>query len=145
MVQDERYLIGLLRYVHQNTVQANICKNVEEYKWSSDIFYRKNLKGFVNTDIVLDMLDKGRKEAIEQYKKLMLEKEEKDYESLKVIGDEAYQVMCSSKKNSKERKGLDEVLKETGISIADYAMVKVGSRKRNLTIYKIQYARAALI
>ena len=48
LVQDERYLIWVLRYIHQNPVQAGICQTVSEYKWSSDIFYRRGIKGFVN-------------------------------------------------------------------------------------------------
>ena len=144
LVQDERYLIGLLRYVHQNPVEAHICKTVDEYKWSSDIFYRKSIKGFVSIDIALDMLDENRKEANRKYKEQMLEKVEEDYEKIKVIGDEAYQLMCSSKKKSIERKRLDEILIDTGISMEDNVLVKTGSRKRNLTAYKVEYARAAL-
>jgi REP element-mobilizing transposase RayT len=144
LVQDERYLVGLLRYVHHNPIEAHICKNVEDYKWSSDIFYRKQIRGFVNIDVVLDMIDKDRKEAIRKYKELMMEKVEEDYEKLKVIGDEAYQLMCSSKRKSTERKRLDEILIETGINMEDYALVKAGSRRRHLTKYKLEYARAAL-
>lgn len=144
LVQDERYLIGLLRYVHQNPVQASISNSVEEYKWSSDLFYRKNINGFVNIDIVLDMLSNDRIEAIVKYKQLMLEKDEEDYEKVKILGDEAYRLICLSKKKRVERKRLDEILAETGIKINDYALVKAGSRKRNLTSYKIAYARAAL-
>jgi len=144
LVQDERYLVELLRYVHQNPVEAHICKTVEEYKWSSDIFYRKNLNGFVSTNVILDMLDKNREEAIKKYSELMLEKVEVDYEKVKVIGDEAYQLMCSSKKKSVERKRLDEILIDTGISTEDYQLVKEGSRKRSLTSYKVEYARVAL-
>ena len=67
LVQDERYLVELLRYVHQNPVEAGICKLVEDYKWSSDIVYRKSIKGFVSSETVLDMLDKERKAAIKKY------------------------------------------------------------------------------
>ncbi len=144
LVQDERYLVELLRYVHQNPVEAHICKTVEEYKWSSDIFYRKNLNGFLSTNVILDMLNKDREEAIKKYRELMLEKVEADYEQVKVIGDEAYQLMCSSKKKIIERKRLDEILIDTGISTEDYQLVKEGSRKRSLTSYKVEYARAAL-
>lgn len=40
IVQDERYLLGVIRYIHQNPTKANICHTVDEYKWSSDVFYR---------------------------------------------------------------------------------------------------------
>lgn len=144
LVQDERYLIGVLRYIHQNPVQANICQAVNVYKWSSDFFYRSGVKGFVNVDVVLNMLDANRNEAIKKYIDLMSEKEEEDYEKEKAIGDEAYQIMCLSRRKTEERKRLDEILIETGISEEDYELVKLGSRKRRLTKYKLEYARAAL-
>lgn len=144
LVQDERYLIWVLRYIHQNPVQAGICQTVSEYKWSSDIFYRRGIKGFVNVDIVLNMLDADRNKAVKKYMELMSEREEKDYSKEKIIGDEAYQLMCLSRKKTEERKRLDEILIETGISEEDYALVKSGSRKRRLTQYKLEYARAAL-
>ncbi|MHB1393344.1 MAG: transposase [Clostridia bacterium] len=144
VVQDERYLIGLLRYVHQNPIQANLCKSVVEYKWSSDVLYRKGISGFVNVDIVLKMLNVERADAIKQYKELMAEKEEQEFDNMKVVGDEAYQIMCMSKKETDERKPLDVILKETGIGDEEYQLVKAGSRKRKLTPYKLDYARAAL-
>lgn len=143
-VQDERYLMDLLRYVHQNPVAAHICDTVEKYKWSSDVFYRKNLKGFICTDIVLDMLDKDRKAAIKRYRELMMEDVDKDYENIGVIGDEVYQIMCIDKKRNESRKRLDEILFDTGIEMEDYSLVKAGSRKRTLTVYKLEYIRTAL-
>ena len=144
LVQDERYLEELLRYVHQNPIEAYICKSVEKYKWSSDIFYRKNIKGFVCIDVVLDMLDKDRKAAIKKYRELMTEKVDNEYESVKVIGDEAYKIMCMSRNQDEARKRLDEILIDTGIGMEDYYLVKAGSRKRSLTAYKLEYARTAL-
>ncbi len=144
LVQDERYLIGVLRYIHQNPVQANMCQTVGGYKWSSDIFYRREIKGFVKVDVVLNMLDADRNIAVKKYIDLMSEKEEKDYEKGKAIGDEAYQLMCLSRRKTEERKRLDEILIETVVSQEDYALIKLGSRKRKLTKYKLEYARAAL-
>jgi len=95
-------------------------------------------------DIVLNMLDADRNKAVKKYMELMSEREEKDYSKEKIIGDEAYQLMCLSRKKTEERKRLDEILIETGISEEDYALVKSGSRQRRLTQYKLEYARAAL-
>ena len=108
------------------------------------IVYRKKIKGFANVNIVLNMLDSDRNEAVKKYIKLMSEKEEKDYEKEKIIGDEAYELMCLSRRKTEERKRLDEILIETVISEEDYALVKSGSRKRRLTKYKLEYARTAL-
>lgn len=43
-VEDESYLINVLRYIHQNPVKAGLSKNVEEYKWSSYNEYIKKAK-----------------------------------------------------------------------------------------------------
>ncbi len=139
-VQDERYLLKLLRYVHQNPVRARICKKVEDYKWSSDIYYRKNIKGIVNTGIVYEMLDKHIGSAIEKYKDFMDEPEEENYSRMDAIGDEAYQIMCLSRKEEKPRRRLDEILFETGITLRAYEQIKAGSRNRELTEYKLKYA-----
>ena len=81
-----------------------------------DIFYRKGIKGFVNKDIILNMPDANRNEAMKKYIELMYEKEEKDYLKEKIIGEEAYQLMCLSRRKIEDRKQLDEILIETGIS-----------------------------
>ena len=89
------------------------------------------------------MLDANRNEAIKKYIEFMSEKVEKDYSKEKIIGEEAYQLMCLSRRKTEERKRLDEILIETGISQEDYALVKSGSRKRKLTQYKLEYAKTA--
>ena len=35
-----------LNYIHQNPVKAGICKYAEEYKFSSALFYEKNIDSF---------------------------------------------------------------------------------------------------
>lgn len=35
VVENERYLLGVLRYIHNNPIKANITKNIFDYKWSS--------------------------------------------------------------------------------------------------------------
>lgn len=49
LVQEEKYLLGLLRYIHQNPMRANMVSCISEYKWSSDI----QLKGTVPNDLKL--------------------------------------------------------------------------------------------
>jgi REP element-mobilizing transposase RayT len=99
LVQDERYAVSLLRYIHQNPIKAGMCKKIEGYKWSSDIFYRTNNCRFINITTILDMLSNDRKEAINKYIEYMKQEEKMDYETAKVVGDEAYQLMCSKKRN----------------------------------------------
>lgn len=46
--------------------------------------------------------------------------------------------------DSASRKWLEEILIETGISTEDYKLIKIGSRKRRLTEYKIKYIQSAI-
>ncbi len=73
LVQDERYILKLIRYIHKNPVRAGICRSMEDYKWSSDIYYRKNIKSFINTAIALEMSDKNIENAVTAYKEFMKE------------------------------------------------------------------------
>lgn len=144
IVQDERYLLSLIRYVHQNPVEAHMCSKIEEYRWSSDWYYRNNVDSFINIDTPLRMLSEDRDEALKQYVEYMDEKEKEDYDNKTAIGDEAYIILCKTRKKVEQRKRLDEILIETEVSDKDFENIKKGSRKRNLTKYKIEYAKAAV-
>lgn len=41
LVLDDRYLASLLRYIHRNPVAAGMVRRCEDYRWSSDGYYRK--------------------------------------------------------------------------------------------------------
>ncbi len=146
LVQDERYLLSLLRYIHRNPVRAGICRDVTDYKWSSNFFYERNRRTFVNIDLVLDMLSPDRNMAIEKYMELMkIDEEDKiDYEKEKLIGDEAYKIMLSSRSMKPDKKRLDEILSDACPTIEDFELIKKGSRKRELTKYKIEYIQNAI-
>ena len=62
LVIDDKYLLSLLRYVHQNPVIAHMCKNVYDYIWSSDRLYRENNihNGIVNIDFILDIFSEPK-------------------------------------------------------------------------------------
>lgn len=70
-IDDDGYLFAALRYIHQNPVKAGICKKVEEYRWSSDKYYRNtNDAKFVSTKI-LDFINKDKSVAVNSYCRLM--------------------------------------------------------------------------
>ncbi len=147
LVQDESYFLTLIRYIHNNPVAANICNSMEEYKWSSDIFYRMNIGNMVDIDELLEMLSWDRKKAIEKYMVLM-DEEFKDYETLKdiyegsaIIGTEEFIRSIGGYKGDKSngKMDLDEILKVACPTEYEFNLIKNGSRKRYLTKYKIKY------
>lgn len=143
-VQDDRYLLTLLRYVHQNPIRANICQNTWEFPWSSDNEYRRNTNELVNIDIVLDIFSENRKVALEKYAQFMSIEEMADFESIDIIGDENYALAVKPQQEVMQRKRLDEILIETGLSLEDFKLVKAGSRKRSYTMLKVTYIKEAL-
>lgn len=144
LIQDERYLLSLIRYLHHNPLKAGMCKRVEDYKWSSDIFYRTNNNAFISVETVLDMLSKDKWEAIRQYIEYMKQEDDIDYDNIKVVGEEAYLTMCETKKMKEEKKKLDEVLIDLGISHEAFQLIKSGSRRRDLTSHKLKYIKEAM-
>ena len=58
-IENDNYLLWALRYVHQNPVKAGMCKNPEEYKWSSFADYTGSGAGLTDTEEVLAMFSKN--------------------------------------------------------------------------------------
>ena len=56
-VNDEAYLLTVLRYIHQNPVKAGICNLVENYKYSSYSEY-VGRSHFVDTDLIYEIMSK---------------------------------------------------------------------------------------
>lgn len=144
-VQDERYLLTLLRYVHQNPVRANICQYSWDYYWSSDHAFRNNDNSLVDIDFVLDIISQDRQKAIEKYISFMNIKESEDCEYIDILGDESFALSTKPRQEVVQRKRLDEILIQTGLTQEEFQLVKKGSRQRSLTMYKKAYAQEAVM
>jgi REP element-mobilizing transposase RayT len=79
LVTNERYLLWVLRYIHNNPVKAGLSREMNFYKWSSDLHYRNNVESWVNTGFILDMMHPERKHALKVYQRLMKGKDEVEY------------------------------------------------------------------
>lgn len=149
LVKDDKYLLSLLRYVHQNPIKAQMCQKVKDYKWSSDSFYRINKREeLVDIDFILDIFSENRTKAIKEYHNFMDDKELEEssvFEEVKIIGDKKYKKEEVKKTNQKDsRKSLDDILKEVTREESIYTLIKNRSRKRILTTYKQEYISKAL-
>ena len=65
----ETYLLGLLKYIHENPVRARITRTAGEYAWSSHHAYagRNNPLGVVSADQVLRLFSENRSRARRKY------------------------------------------------------------------------------
>ncbi len=79
-VKDDRYLLAVMRYIHNNPVKAKIVIKAEEYPWSSYNSYLKpSKKGLVDTQFVLEILSHNRETAIEEFKLFSNEADDAQY------------------------------------------------------------------
>jgi REP element-mobilizing transposase RayT len=73
-VEDDGYLINLLRYIHCNPVKAGIVVEPQEYKWSSCREYLKESgysKKVTNTAFILGTLSENEEIGKKMYEELM--------------------------------------------------------------------------
>lgn len=62
-VEDEKYFLTVLRYIHQNPLKAGLIKDLSMYEWSSYLEYISKAR-LVKTAYVLESLNKDRDKAI---------------------------------------------------------------------------------
>ena len=54
-VEDDKYFITVLRYIHQNPRKAGLCKKLEDYQWSSYCDYTGG-RGITDISFALDLI-----------------------------------------------------------------------------------------
>lgn len=114
-VEDDRYLLVVLRYIHQNPVKAGVVKEVSTYRWSSYADYLSPRPQLTDTEFVLDILHPRREEAVRSFEQFMAaESKEKcleyeDYRQKRFSDEEVRQLI------KKEIKA-DDVLLIQGMS-----------------------------
>ncbi len=70
LCSDEKYLLTLLCYVHQNPLKAGLPEGIE-YEWSSHNNYMGKVYSGVETEFILSMISNRRIKAIAEYQRLM--------------------------------------------------------------------------
>lgn len=69
-VEDDRYFLTVLRYIHQNPVKAGMVNHISQTKWTSHYEYI-NKSDIVNTSIALELFSSNKNSAISLYIKYM--------------------------------------------------------------------------
>jgi len=66
VVEDDKYLLTVVRYIHKNPVKAGLVKNFKEYKWSSYSEYISR-KRIIDSEFILGIFGKDRMKAISMF------------------------------------------------------------------------------
>ncbi len=143
VVENDSYLITVLRYIHQNPIKASITDSVEGYKWSSYNKYMHD-QSIIDTEFIFDLFSEQKEEARKQFEKYMKESNEDiclDYKERHRISDEKILKLIEEKYGVKngflhllKREEIDTILKElkeiNGITIRQIARVTGVSKYR---------------
>ena len=73
-VENDSYLLTVIRYIHNNPVKAGMVSNPEEYRWSSmQAYWGKNQSPFpeTNSSFILGLFTSDKAEAIKQFQEFM--------------------------------------------------------------------------
>ena len=143
-VENERYLISLIRYIHQNPVRAGICSKIQDYHWSSDRFYRMLENSFVETGLLLEIISGGGLKSVQKYN-LFMDQEDDQPINVKLTLPKNKDQECKNEapKSYGGKKPLDQILTETGVNQEELELIKRGCRIRRLTATKEKYAKKA--
>ena len=79
-VENDKYIISLVRYIHQNPIKAGMVFEIEQYNWSSYKEYiGEGKEGITSTDFILEMMSENRNNALDMFKKLHKEDTKDEY------------------------------------------------------------------
>jgi len=78
IVENDAYLLALVRYVHNNPLKAGLVDTLENYQWSSFLNYIKpNKKKIINTTDILKFFSEDLSQALHQFIAFSFKEEEK--------------------------------------------------------------------
>lgn len=135
-VEEVRYFLTVLRYIHQNPLKAGVSKSVLNCKWTSIREYldKPNL---VDTELALQLFSHDEKKALELFKAYTCDLNKENClevkNSVKITDQEVLEIMRSlgipnssslQQMNKKERDKLLKRLKEIeGVTIRQVARI----------------------
>lgn len=70
-VEDDAYLLTVIRYVHQNPIKAGIIEEMSDFEWSSYNRYIENTNNIVDSEMIIGLIG-----GVESFKSFMKEESE---------------------------------------------------------------------
>lgn len=93
-VQDDSYLKGLIRYIHDNPVRAGLVDRMDQHPWSSHLAYAGYLdKSWLKTRAVLGVFGATKRIARRRYLAFMLAEHDEDLSRYRSGEHEADEVL----------------------------------------------------
>lgn len=154
LIHNDAYMLWTLRYIHRNPVRAQLCREASEYIWSSHHIYEERLEGkeandLIDTDLILKKLSEDMNSAARMYRLLINMNEETDRESdfektkQELNIPESGDGVIMHNQTARSRKSLSEIIITMRLDQETTELVMSGSKKRNITAYRVKFAEEA--
>ncbi|MFH1504962.1 MAG: transposase [Candidatus Omnitrophota bacterium] len=161
VVEEESYLLALLRYIHQNPVRAQIVKKAYEHRWTSHrAFMRKQERPkWLKVKPILMRFSRYEKEAAREFDRFVQDEESRELlRRLQgenwpaILGGESFvakmKEFCRSKEMSEEEKPhCREHFREIDLAVVVHRIKEIYGisidelkKKRQRTISELRYA-----
>ncbi len=146
VIDGEKFLPALVRHIHLMPVRSGLVADAADYAWSGHRAYLKLAKvPWLTTNVVMKMLGRGSRNALEAYRKFMTEADEaQDIERFerssprepRVLGDERFLSCLALKSRPKRRIGSIDQLIDGVAALLDVARSEMlsPSRRRRLSL-----------
>lgn len=84
LVEEDSYLLELVRYIHRNPLRAGMVQKLDEYAWSSHHGYLSSAKkwDWIHKDIILSMLSTNKRKARHAYAQFMAQDDSEEISEL---------------------------------------------------------------
>lgn len=137
VIEDDRYLLEVIRYIHQNPLQANMITTIGEYYWSSYPEYTWQRPNIVDTNFILEMFSHNNEKARELFIEYMGISNERSFdmeaayritdEEAKAIIKKAIGNLTTNQLQSMEKEERNDLLRKLkdieGLSIRQIARI----------------------
>lgn len=161
LVEEDAYLLQLVRYIHRNPLRAGVVEKLDEYEWSSHQGYKSRAKrwDWLHKDFILKMLSQNKGNTKRAYLNFITEEDSEEFTDLfekkkwpSVLGSEEFgewvKAIFFDRKKHREvpdsiqlAPKLDQikqaVCKAYGVNEADLLIAQRGkiNEPRNVAIY----------
>lgn len=83
LVEDNQYLLQVMRYIHRNPLEAKLVKSLQDFPWSSHHGYVSKAQkwNWLEKQLLLGMLSQAKTTQTREYKKFIVEKNSSEIET----------------------------------------------------------------
>jgi len=132
-IEREKYLLAVVRYIHNNPVKAKITNSPSKYKWSSFVDYINEEIGneLVDKEFILSLFSNDHKESLRLFKEFSRRLNNDEF--IDVSEEEGSEVAIHGYLSAKEY--IDEYLTLKKIKINDLKKTENKERRKEVISY----------